>query len=276
MPLLTVRRATERKLESADLLLIPYFVAFLKGDDEELRRTATAARKTPRFGGHHLASGGARPGSLRPPAGRETDVRGPRRDRAAVGSARTGRPCSKRPEPCGKRFTGMRPPPGRAPARRSRWDRGRDVDYAAAFALALSGDLPQSRALAEDLAREFPEDTFVQFMYLPTLRALFALNARDPAAAIQALQIASRYDLAYGGVGFIGRFGGLVPDLRSRTGVPRGAVSRQRPPPSSSGSSIIAASCSSIRWTRWRACSWRERSRSLATRQRRRAPTAIS
>jgi hypothetical protein len=89
--------------------------------------------------------------------------------------------------------------------------RGRDVDYAAAFALALSGDLPQSRALAEGLAREFPEATFVQFMYLPTLRALFALNARDPGAAIQALQIASRYDLALGGAGFIGRFGGLYP-----------------------------------------------------------------
>jgi hypothetical protein len=71
--------------------------------------------------------------------------------------------------------------------------------------------LPQSRALAEDLAREFPEDTFVQYMYLPTLRALLAMNPRDPAAAIQALQIASRYDLALGGVGFIGRFGGLYP-----------------------------------------------------------------
>ena len=89
--------------------------------------------------------------------------------------------------------------------------RGRDVDYAAAFALALSGDLPQSRRLAEDLAREFPESTFVQSMYLPTLRALSSLNAHDPAAAIQALQIASRYDLALGGVGFIGRFGGLYP-----------------------------------------------------------------
>ena len=65
--------------------------------------------------------------------------------------------------------------------------------------------------LAEDLAREFPESTFVQSMYLPTLRALSSLNAHDPAAAIQALQIASRYDLALGGVGFIGRFGGLYP-----------------------------------------------------------------
>jgi hypothetical protein len=87
------------------------------------------------------------------------------------------------------------------------------VDYAAAFALALAGDLPQSRALAEVLAREFPEDTAVQFMYLPTLRALFALNGPRPdaAAAIQALETASRYDLALGRVGFIGRFGGLYP-----------------------------------------------------------------
>jgi tetratricopeptide (TPR) repeat protein len=85
------------------------------------------------------------------------------------------------------------------------------VDYAAAFALALSGDLPKSRALAEDLAREFPEDTSVQFIYLPTLRALFSSNAHDSAAAIQALQIASRYDLALGRIGFIGRFGGMYP-----------------------------------------------------------------
>jgi eukaryotic-like serine/threonine-protein kinase len=91
--------------------------------------------------------------------------------------------------------------------------RGRDVDYAAAFALALSGDLAQSRVLAQDLARKFPEDTSVQFIYLPTLRALFALHTRSAPAAIQALQNTSRYDLALGGVGFnfVGRFGGLYP-----------------------------------------------------------------
>jgi hypothetical protein len=89
--------------------------------------------------------------------------------------------------------------------------RGRDVDYAAAFALAVSGDVSRSRALAEGLARDYPEDTSVQFMYLPTLRALFALDAREAAAAIQALQTASRYDLALGGIGFNGYFGKLYP-----------------------------------------------------------------
>src|SRR5262249_5523057 len=88
---------------------------------------------------------------------------------------------------------------------------GREVDYAAAFALTLSGDVSHARALAEDLAREFPEDTFVQFMYLPTLQALFSLGIHEAAEALRTLQLASRYDLALGGCGFIGRFGGLYP-----------------------------------------------------------------
>ncbi len=48
-------------------------------------------------------------------------------------------------------------------------------------------------------------------MYLPTLRALFSLNAHDAAAAIQSLQTTSRFDLALGGVGFNGFFGALYP-----------------------------------------------------------------
>jgi predicted Zn-dependent protease len=85
------------------------------------------------------------------------------------------------------------------------------VDYAAAFALILAGDVAGSRALADDLAKNFPEDTSVQNMYLPTLGALFALSARDVAAAIQSLQVASRFDLAPGGLSFNGYFGGLYP-----------------------------------------------------------------
>jgi len=115
----------------------------------------------------------------------------------------------------------------------------------------------------------------VQFMYLPTLRALFSLSADDPAAAIQALQIASRYDLAVGGVGFIGRFGGLYP-IYVRGVAYLAAHQHAEAAASSSGFSIIAASSSSIPWTRWRDCSWHERSRSRATRRRRKARTKTS
>jgi hypothetical protein len=50
-----------------------------------------------------------------------------------------------------------------------------------------------------------------QYLYLPTLQALYSLDAHEPAAAIHALQRAARYDLAPGGTGFIGWFGGLYP-----------------------------------------------------------------
>jgi hypothetical protein len=52
----------------------------------------------------------------------------------------------------------------------------------------------------------------VQYLYLPTLRALFSLNAHDAPAAIQWLHPASRFDLARGGVGFIAHFGVLYPN----------------------------------------------------------------
>ena len=208
--LLTVRRAAERKLESASLLLIPYFVAFLKGTDDELARSAAAARKSPAEEdniSHLEALAMARSGQLH-------DAR--RTSAVAVGIAeRAGRGERAGLFEAGRAvweaFYGNAAAARQSASKALALGRGRDVDYAAAFALALSGDLPQSRALAADLAREYPEGTFVQSMYLPTLRALSSLNARDPAAAIQALQIASRYDLALGGVGFIGRFGGLYP-----------------------------------------------------------------
>ena len=208
--LLTVRRATERKLQSPDLRLVPYFVAFLKGDDEELRRTGAAARKDPGLEDlipHLEALALARSGRLQD-ARRVSAVpvqiaqRSGRRERAGLFEA--GRAVWEA-------FYGNATAARQSATRALALGRGRNVDYAAAFALALSDDLRQAGALAEDLGREFPEDTFVQFMYLPTLRALFSLNTHDPAAAIQALQVASRYDLHSGGVGFIQRFGALYP-----------------------------------------------------------------
>jgi tetratricopeptide (TPR) repeat protein/predicted Ser/Thr protein kinase len=208
--LLTVRRAAERKLESATMLLIPYFVAFLKGADDELARSTAVARKSPRDEdtiSHLEALAMARSGKLRE-ARRTSAVAVEIAQRTGQGE-RAG--LFEAGRAVWEAFYGNAAAAGQSASKALALGRGRDVDYAAAFALALAGDLPQSRRLAEDLAREFPESTFVQSMYLPTLRALSLLNAHDPAAAIQALQIASRYDLALGGVGFIGRFGGLYP-----------------------------------------------------------------
>jgi tetratricopeptide (TPR) repeat protein len=72
---------------------------------------------------------------------------------------------------------------------------GRDVQYGAAIALALAGDAARARALADDLGERFPEDTIVQFNYLPTLHAQLALSRNDTAKAIEVLQAAGTYEL---------------------------------------------------------------------------------
>jgi DNA-binding winged helix-turn-helix (wHTH) protein/tetratricopeptide (TPR) repeat protein len=72
---------------------------------------------------------------------------------------------------------------------------GRDVQYAAALALAMAADSAKSQALADDLVRLFPEDTIVRLNYLPTLRAQLALNHKDAVKAIETLQVASPYEL---------------------------------------------------------------------------------
>lgn len=53
---------------------------------------------------------------------------------------------------------------------------GRDVQYIAALAVAMAGDTMQAEISSEDLAKRFPQDTIVQFNYLPTLRAQIALS----------------------------------------------------------------------------------------------------
>jgi eukaryotic-like serine/threonine-protein kinase len=92
--------------------------------------------------------------------------------------------------------------------------KSRDVEYGAAFALALSGDSSRSQALTDDLTRRFPEDTRVQFNYAPTLRALLVLNHSQPATAVELLQTAIPYELGMpseGGSEYLLGAGNLYP-----------------------------------------------------------------
>jgi eukaryotic-like serine/threonine-protein kinase len=75
----------------------------------------------------------------------------------------------------------------------------RDVEYGTALALALTDENKGSQAqvtkLIDDLAHRFPEDTVVQFNYLPTIKALVQINLGKPAKAIEILEAARPYEL---------------------------------------------------------------------------------
>jgi tRNA A-37 threonylcarbamoyl transferase component Bud32/Flp pilus assembly protein TadD len=75
----------------------------------------------------------------------------------------------------------------------------RDVGYGAAMALAMAGDSRRAQTIADDLNNEFPEATTVQFNYLPTIRAKLLLNHSDARRAVEVLQKSSPYELGESG-----------------------------------------------------------------------------
>jgi hypothetical protein len=72
---------------------------------------------------------------------------------------------------------------------------GRDLDYALALASEFAGDARAARAITDDLAKRFPEDTILQCNYLPTLRAKLALLHSEPQQALDLLAAAAPYEL---------------------------------------------------------------------------------
>jgi eukaryotic-like serine/threonine-protein kinase len=189
----TLQRASERKLDIPDFHVQRYVIAFLEGDKTGMERESTQSRKMPgaddwmsnaegfvsAYSGHleearkmsQLATDLARKeGRQDTQALYETD--------AAVREALFGNVSVAR-QRAGDALE---------------LSKSRDVEYGAAFALALSGDSSRSQTLADDLSRRFPEDTIVRFTYLPTLDALLALNHRQPGNAVELLQTAIPYE----------------------------------------------------------------------------------
>jgi DNA-binding winged helix-turn-helix (wHTH) protein/tetratricopeptide (TPR) repeat protein len=81
----------------------------------------------------------------------------------------------------------------------------RDVLHYAALALAYSEHDAQAKALVDDLDKRFPEDTLVQFNYLPSIRGKLALNKGNASDAIKDLEAALPYELGVSRAGdFVG------------------------------------------------------------------------
>jgi Flp pilus assembly protein TadD len=206
----TLKRASERKIEIPDLLLRRYYIAFLKGDKAGMQREAARAEGEPGAGdliSHSEALVLAQSGQLqmaRRASRRAVDSaqQAGQRERVAIYEAAAA---------VWEAFYGNTSAARQNATAALELSKGRDVEYSAAFALALSGDSARPPILANDLEKRFPEDTSVQFSYLPALRALFALSRGEPSNAIELLQAAVPYDLAQTGSGFIAFFGNLYP-----------------------------------------------------------------
>src|SRR5262245_55812242 len=196
-----LQRVAERKLESPDVLAIRYNIALLKGDQDQMDRVAGLARGKPRaehWMAHAESLALARSGRLQAASRSSSRAvekalqEGERETAAnyqaarAVWEATCGHPADAR----------------RTAAAALALSNGRDVEYAAGFALALSGDQARSQSLADDLDKRFPEDTFARFTYVPVLRAVAALQRGKLTESVERLQIALPYELAVNGLNF--------------------------------------------------------------------------
>ena len=82
-----------------------------------------------------------------------------------------------------------------------RTSHGRDVEYTAALAFGLAGEVRQSDALRRELHDRFPEDTVVNRIYLPVLNAILAMAKGNAPEAVEALQVTPSGEMAMVGDG---------------------------------------------------------------------------
>jgi tetratricopeptide (TPR) repeat protein/predicted Ser/Thr protein kinase len=208
-----LHKASERKIEVVQFSLLRYFIAFLRNDKAAMEReVAQRQAKLHAQGGfeHQEAMTLAYQGRLQ-----EAD----RLSARAVTLARQGGLVGRAAMFQGAAAVWNAFFGNQAEARRKAEGalslfRSRDADYGPAFALALLGDTTQARKVAAELKRRYPEDTSVQFSYLPALRALEALNQDDPTKAVEMTQVSAPYEFAVPGTAyFTGAcfFGALYP-----------------------------------------------------------------
>jgi hypothetical protein len=194
-----LRLASARKLETPAYLVYRYNIAFLQGDQAQMNQAVALAKgkhDAEHWIAHSQAMVMARSGRLieaRAFSSRAIDLA---RQEGTLETAATYQAAAA----VWEAFYGNAAEARRNALAALALSKGRDVEYAAALALALSGELSRSQALAADLEKRFPEDTFARFTYVPVLRALSSLDRGHPADSIDQLHIALQYELAVNGL----------------------------------------------------------------------------
>jgi DNA-binding winged helix-turn-helix (wHTH) protein/tetratricopeptide (TPR) repeat protein len=190
----TLRRATSRGLEIDEFVMLDYDIAFLRGDEEGMKREAVRAHE--RTGGDNWIS--IREADAKAYSGhlKQARILGQR----AVAQARQ----AGQVERAGlweagaaireSFFENASEAETRTKAALA-FSHDREAEFGAAYVLARVGRISEAEALADDLEKRFPEDTTIHFDYLPVLRARIALSQGQNAKAIELLQIAAPREL---------------------------------------------------------------------------------
>jgi eukaryotic-like serine/threonine-protein kinase len=205
----TLERAAARKLAMPEMLVMRYYIAFLNGDQSSMEQAATQARgqsEAEDWLTYEQATVLALSGHLR---------------QARILSSRAAQLAQQANQPeraamfeagmaVREAFYGEATEARRDGLAALALSHGRDVEWGAALADALSGDFVDSQNLAVELEKRFPGDTCVRSTYLPELRALAAIEAKNPVKALELLEAAAPFELGVPGSSSA-FFGSLYP-----------------------------------------------------------------
>jgi tetratricopeptide (TPR) repeat protein len=195
-----MQEAVERKLAMPGFSILRYTIAFLKGDTSAMNREVAEAEgqvQADHMMAHHEALFMARYGRLR--AAREKSEKAV--DLAEREGQRNMTAIYNLTQAlweafCGNTGEARAAATGYVPAA------GRDVQYLVGLVLARTGDPKPTERIVAELEKRYPEDTFVQYSYLPVLRAQMELTKGNPTQAVDQLQKSLSYELAIDSLSF--------------------------------------------------------------------------
>ena len=205
-----LQAAAARGLDADEFIMLAYDIDFLKDDRAGMEREAARARARP--GGENWMS--AREAFVAAYSGHLQNARIISR-RAVAQAQQAGQPERAALWAAGAAarevLFGNKEPATEWAQSALELSTDRDVEYGSALAFAIAGDSSRAQALANQMEKQFPEDTAVRFNYLPTLRALLALNRAEPRQAVELLQGAAPHELGVPYSAVSGLFGALYP-----------------------------------------------------------------
>ncbi len=206
----TIEEAQAKKLDSPDLHILSYLLAFLGDNATEMNRQVAWGEGKPGVEDRLLAI----EADIAAYSGRQAKAR--ELSRLAVASAEQAE--EKESAAGYETSAALReillgdPAEGQKRIDAAlKLSAGRDIEYRAALVLASTDDAGRAEALANVLSNRYPEDTIVQFKELPALHARLALSRSDASNAIEALRISSPLELGVAGNGEGGDASDLYP-----------------------------------------------------------------
>jgi tetratricopeptide (TPR) repeat protein len=189
----TYAQSLERKLHTPYIDSVMYFLAFAQNDTTAMAQHAAKVESLPKWE-HQMLN---MEGDTAAYSGRLKEAREFSRraiDRAQHAGEKDAPALYSGTSALREVWLGNIDEARRHAALASKLSTGRDLQYFAALAFAYARDDARAKAMADDLDKKFPDDTLVQFNYLPSVRGRLALNKGDASDAIAGLAVAATYE----------------------------------------------------------------------------------